>query len=128
MKTLFGDEEAHWNAVQNNGMPSYSPISHYKLQSSNLLDICTGTRAAQVVPHVHFHIVPRPPLDHRPAPNVTRMSYIMFGRGQREELDEEDGEQLAELIRGELAREVQRVREVEGVDLEGDWKKSGGKL
>lgn len=52
----------------------------------------------------------------------------MFGRGQREELDEEEGEQLAGLIRGELAREVQRVREIEGVDLEGDWKNSGWKL
>lgn len=44
----------------------------------------------------------------------------MFGKGQRDELDEEEGEVLAGEIRGELAREVRRVRDVEGVDLEGD--------
>lgn len=80
-----------------------------------------GIRAAQVVPHVHFHIVPRPPLDQPPSANKT--SYVMFGRGQRDELDEEEGEKLASEIREELASEVQRVRDVEGVDLEGG---SGG--
>ena len=44
----------------------------------------------------------------------------MFGRGQRDELDEEEGEKLASDIREELAREVQRVRDVEGVDVEGN--------
>lgn len=54
----------------------------------------------------------------------------MFGRGQRDELDEEEGEELADMIRGELAREVQRIRDVEGVDLdmEIEWKKGIGKL
>jgi len=58
----------------------------------------------------------------------------MFGRGQRDELDEEEGEKLAGEIREELAREVQRVRDVEGVDLEGDIggderkRRGGGKL
>lgn len=56
----------------------------------------------------------------------------MFGRGQRDELDEEEGEKLASEIREELAREVQRVRDVEGVGLEGasrqDDGKRGGKL
>lgn len=42
----------------------------------------------------------------------------MFGRGQRDELDEEEGEELAGMIRGELAREVQRVKDVEGMDLD----------
>lgn len=42
----------------------------------------------------------------------------MFGRGQRDELEEEEGEKLASEIRKELVRQVQRVREVEGVDLE----------
>ena len=41
----------------------------------------------------------------------------MFGRGQREELDDDEGEELVGLLRGELAREVLRIRE-EGVDLE----------
>jgi hypothetical protein len=47
------------------------------------------------------------------------MSFVMFGRGQREELDDEEGEKLASLLRGELAREVVRLRG-QGVDLEGD--------
>jgi hypothetical protein len=45
----------------------------------------------------------------------------MFGRGQREELDDEEGEELARLMREELAREVKRVREKEGVDLNYDF-------
>ncbi|KAL2005863.1 hypothetical protein VTN00DRAFT_10356 [Thermoascus crustaceus] len=94
----------NWNVVQNN-----------------------GTFAAQVVPHIHFHIIPRPPLTSTGASTgagagatKTGRSWIMFGRGQREELDDEEGEVLARAMREELAREVRRVREVEGVDLEFD--------
>lgn len=95
-----------------------------------MLTYLIGIRAAQVIPHVHFHIVPRPPLDQPVSAN--KASYVMFGRGQRDELDEEEGEKLASEIREELAREVQRVRDVEGVGLEGasrqDDGKRGGKL
>lgn len=57
----------------------------------------------------------------------------MFGRGQRDELDEEEGEKVAAEIRGELAREILRIKDVEGVDLDvgdsQDVKKGGtGKL
>lgn len=56
----------------------------------------------------------------------------MFGRGQREEIDEEEGEKVAADIRGELAKEVLRVKDVEGVDLDSDGsqntKKGTGKL
>lgn len=41
----------------------------------------------------------------------------MFGRGQREELDDEEGAALAREMRTELAREVQRIQRDEGVDL-----------
>lgn len=51
---------------------------------------------------------------------MAKASWVMFGRGQRDELDDEEGEALAGLLRGELAREVLRVR-AEGVDLEADW-------
>ncbi|KAJ5679430.1 Hit family protein 1 [Penicillium macrosclerotiorum] len=88
-KTIFGDDpDRHWNVVQNNGV-----------------------RAAQVVPHVHFHIIPRPSdFAHKP-------SFAMFGRGQRHELDDDEGEILARAMRAELAREVRRVQDEEGVIL-----------
>jgi phosphoribosylformylglycinamidine (FGAM) synthase PurS component len=44
----------------------------------------------------------------------------MFGRGQRKELDDEEGEELARLMREELVREVKRIRESEHIDLDAD--------
>lgn len=75
-----------------------------------------GEAAAQVVGHCHFHIIPRPELrgehggfigdsqggekERRQA--KTRM-WTMFGRGQRDSLDDEDGFEMAEDIRLALA-------------------------
>ncbi|KAJ5983786.1 hypothetical protein N7481_005885 [Penicillium waksmanii] len=89
-KTIFGDEERHWNVVQNN-----------------------GARAAQQVPHVHFHIIPRPSTESSRSP-----SFAMFGRGQRDELEDEEGERLAHSMRVELAEEVKRIERDEGVVLD----------
>ncbi|OBT51698.1 hypothetical protein VE04_07903 [Pseudogymnoascus sp. 24MN13] len=58
--------------------------------------------AAQVVPHVHFHIIPRPAL----TPELRNKSFTMFGRGQRTDLDEEEAAELVEKLRQELARET----------------------
>jgi diadenosine tetraphosphate (Ap4A) HIT family hydrolase len=66
-----------WNVVQNN-----------------------GAAAAQVVPHMHFHIIPRPELRDTPG---ERFTATMFGRGQRCELDEDDAAVLAGKIREEVA-------------------------
>lgn len=64
-----------------------------------------------MVPHVHFHIIPRPSdFAHKP-------SFAMFGRGQRHELDDEEGDVLARAMRAELAREVNRIQDEEGVLL-----------
>jgi diadenosine tetraphosphate (Ap4A) HIT family hydrolase len=66
-----------WNVVQNN-----------------------GAAAAQVVPHMHFHVIPRPELrDQR----SERFTATMFGRGQRDDLDEEEAGELAERVRKEVA-------------------------
>ncbi|KAK3687576.1 HIT-like domain-containing protein [Podospora appendiculata] len=78
-----------WNVVQNN-----------------------GAAAAQVVPHMHFHIIPRPELRSRGA---ERFTSTMFGRGQREELDEDEAAPLAESIR-------QAIAEVIGVEEAGKAK------
>ncbi|KAK2066720.1 hypothetical protein P8C59_000510 [Phyllachora maydis] len=60
-----------WNVVQNN-----------------------GAAAAQVVPHMHFHVIPRPGLR---AVGRERFTATMFGRGRREDLDDEEGGRLAEV-------------------------------
>ena len=71
---------ADWNVVQNN-----------------------GAAAAQVVPHMHFHVIPRPELrDQR----SERFTATMFGRGQRDELDEEEAVELAERVRRAVAEIV----------------------
>ncbi|KAK7423408.1 hypothetical protein QQZ08_009086 [Neonectria magnoliae] len=66
-----------WNVVQNN-----------------------GAAAAQVVPHMHFHIIPRPEIR---ASGRYSESFTMFGRGRREELDDDEAAHLAEEIRQSVA-------------------------
>ncbi|KAI5212175.1 zinc-binding protein of the histidine triad [Aureobasidium subglaciale] len=88
-KTLHVED---WNVVQNNGI-----------------------RAAQVVPHVHFHFIPRysegrrPPSKKPKADTFEVKSWKMFGRGQREELDEEEAVELAQRIREALKQEVEAL-------------------
>nr|KMM64835.1 hypothetical protein CPAG_01187 [Coccidioides posadasii RMSCC 3488] len=94
-----GEDPAHWNVVQNNGL-----------------------RAAQTVPHAHFHIIPRPPLERMTA---SKTSWVMFGRGQRDELDDDEGQRLAAELRTELAKEVAKIKATEGIDLDEDCSESG---
>jgi len=68
-----------WNVVQNN-----------------------GAAAAQVVLHMHFHIIPRPALRAQ-GQGRERFTATMFGRGQREDLDEEEAARLAADIRTAVA-------------------------
>ncbi|KAH8895850.1 HIT-like protein [Thozetella sp. PMI_491] len=74
-----------WNVVQNN-----------------------GAAAAQVVPHMHFHIIPRPDLKDA---RRERFTATMFGRGQRQELDEDEAAPLAEGIRKAVADILRRCKE-----------------
>lgn len=79
-----------WNIVQNN-----------------------GERAAQVVPHVHFHLIPRYQegrVETARKGNVDvgmLKSWRMFGRGTREELDEEEARALAGRLREAVKVEVE---------------------
>ena len=81
-----------WNVVQNN-----------------------GAAAAQVVPHMHFHVIPRPELRDK---GRERFTSTMFGRGQREDLDEEEAAELAgrirEAVRGVVVEERDREEEERG--------------
>lgn len=62
-----------------------------------------GPRAAQVVPHVHFHIIPRP----ENVPVIQNKSWTMFGRGRRDDLDDDEAAKLAELIRHQIRQEIE---------------------
>lgn len=78
-----------WNVVQNNGV-----------------------RAAQVVPHVHFHLIPRyaetkTNEERKREPMGLARSWKMFGRGTREDLDDEEGAKMAEALRDALREMVE---------------------
>ncbi|GAB7325196.1 hypothetical protein MBLNU13_g09271t2 [Cladosporium sp. NU13] len=78
-----------WNIVQNN-----------------------GERAAQVVPHVHFHLIPRYQEGRRPTASKGNVdfdqmkSWRMFGRGTREELDDDEAKEMSANLRAALREEV----------------------
>ena len=75
-----------------------------------------GPGAAQVVPHVHFHIIPRLAGERGGGglPEVRMRSWAVFGRGGREELEEGFAEVLGEAIRRRVGLEMERVRTREG--------------
>ena len=83
---------------------------HLETAIAELLSISTGARAAQVVPHVHFHIIPRV----GDVPEVKARSWTVFGKGQREDLDEDEAVVLVKRMRERLRKEVERVRRREG--------------
>lgn len=74
-------------------------VTDYNIVQNN------GARAAQVVPHVHFHIIPRPATK----PEIKSRSWTMFGRGQRDDLDDEEGARIAGEMRRVLRGEIERV-------------------
>lgn len=92
-----------WNIVQNNGV-----------------------RAAQVVGHVHFHLIPRYQEGREERKKngmgeAQMRSWRMFGKGVREDLDEEEGRELSGKLRAAL-----RVELGEGAEERG--KKEKGRL
>ena len=66
-----------------------------------------------MVPHVHFHIIPRV----GDVPEVKARSWTVFGKGQREELDDEEAGALVEGMRDKLRRLVAGLGEGERMNL-----------
>ncbi|KAJ6445378.1 histidine triad-like protein [Purpureocillium lavendulum] len=87
-----------WNVVQNN-----------------------GAAASQVVPHVHYHLIPRPEIR---ASGRLSESFTMFGKGRREELDDDDAEKLAAAIRREAAAVLAEEQEQDDEEREGPPRKA----
>ncbi|KAK8192944.1 uncharacterized protein BKA78DRAFT_351684 [Phyllosticta capitalensis] len=80
------------------GVPDYNIVQN------------NGIRAAQVVPHVHFHIIPRP----ASLPALQNKSWTMFGRGSREDLDDDEAAALAARMRNTLRVEVEALARRKG--------------
>lgn len=55
---------------------------------------------------MHFHIIPRPAT----RPEIKSKSWTMFGKGQRDELDDEEGANLAGEMRSVLREEMERMK------------------
>ncbi|EST08466.2 Histidine triad (HIT) protein [Kalmanozyma brasiliensis GHG001] len=72
------------------------------------LQVITNQIYAQLVPHVHFHIVPaamRPSKDDKTKKSASSNPLAMMGLGHgREELDDEEAEELAKKIREAAAQ------------------------
>ena len=86
----LGRDGGDWNIVQNN-----------------------GATAAQVVPHTHYHIIPRGGDN---VPEIKARSWTMFGRGSREDLDDAEGQKLAASIRAEVEEDLRAMSQT---DVEG---------
>jgi len=85
LQRVLGVED--WNVVQNN-----------------------GRGAAQVVDHAHFHLIPRSQNEKlEGVVGGLAKSFKMFGRGQREEIDEEEGKELAAQLRDGIAEVLKEL-------------------
>jgi diadenosine tetraphosphate (Ap4A) HIT family hydrolase len=94
--------------ILSRAISSHLNCSDYNIVQNN------GLRAAQVVPHVHFHIIPRP---ESRLPSVNARSWTMFGRGLREDLDWDEAEELARGFRSSVRTEI---RKIEGETADGE--------
>jgi diadenosine tetraphosphate (Ap4A) HIT family hydrolase len=91
--------QGFWLPILARTVAKVTGVTDYNIVQNN------GARAAQVVPHVHFHIIPRP----ESMPEIKNKSWAMFGRGQRDELDDEDGTRIAGEMRRVLRGEAEKM-------------------
>ncbi|KAF1956105.1 HIT-like protein [Byssothecium circinans] len=100
MQEEEGREMGFWLPILSRVVAKVTGVTDYNIVQNN------GVRAAQVVPHVHFHIIPRP----ETRPEIKSRSWTMFGKGQRDELDDEEGAKLAGEMRSVLREEIARMK------------------
>lgn len=97
MEAVESREIGFWLPLLARMVSKVTGVTDYNIVQNN------GARAAQVVPHVHFHIIPRPAT----MPEIKNKSWTMFGRGQRDDLDDGDGAKMASEMRRVLREEVE---------------------
>ncbi|KAH7414392.1 HIT-like domain-containing protein [Phaeosphaeria sp. MPI-PUGE-AT-0046c] len=97
MEAIESREIGFWLPLLARMVSKVTGVTDYNIVQNN------GARAAQVVPHVHFHIIPRPAT----MPEIKNKSWTMFGRGQRDDLDDGDGAKMAREMRRVLREEVE---------------------
>ncbi|KAF2743142.1 HIT-like protein [Sporormia fimetaria CBS 119925] len=100
MRGEEGREMGFWLPILAKVVSKVSRSTDYNIVQNN------GARAAQVVPHVHFHIIPRP----ETMPQIKSKSWTMFGRGQRDELDDDEGASLAAEMRAALREQLEKLK------------------
>lgn len=74
----------------------------------------TGIHAAQVVPHVHYHIIPRPSNEERERlthKSGARWLISRYGDGIRTDLDDEEGAAVAREIRNSVFKELEEMKQ-----------------
>ncbi|KXT14389.1 hypothetical protein AC579_2751 [Pseudocercospora musae] len=103
-----------WLPIVSRALCSVTGIEDWNVVQNN------GERAAQVVPHIHFHLIPRYQEGREETQRNGRTdwgalkSWKMFGRGSREDLDDEEGKELARRLRGAIRKEVERDEILQG--------------
>ncbi|KAF1915231.1 HIT-like domain-containing protein [Ampelomyces quisqualis] len=107
MQAVESREIGFWLPLLARTVSHVTGVSDYNIVQNN------GARAAQVVPHVHFHIIPRP----ASMPEIKNKSWAMFGRGQRDDLHDEDGKKMAGDMRRVLREEVEKELEKKAARL-----------
>ncbi|KAF1939552.1 HIT-like protein [Clathrospora elynae] len=99
MGAVESREIGFWLPILARTVAKVTGVTDYNIVQNN------GARAAQVVPHVHFHIIPRP----ASMPEIKNKSWTMFGRGQRDDLDDEEGAKIAGEMRAVLREEITKT-------------------
>lgn len=90
-----------------------------KAMGDERMQVITNQGYAQIVPHIHFHLVPAPPLpgsgsssnksSKAKKQNLKSNPMTLIGHG-REELDDDEAEELAGKIRRAIQEEADEVK------------------